>query len=86
MTLALLVSLCTALLSSWPGASDGAPDVRELRGLAKRWEEARETLHVPGLAVVVVRDGEVVLLETLGQRDARAARRGRGRPPPCRHG
>lgn len=69
MTLALLVSLCTAPFSFWPAAGSLAPEGTELRGLAERWDEARQTLHVPGLAVVVVRGGEVVLLETFGQRD-----------------
>ena len=47
-------------------ASDAAP---ELAGLRDRWLSAMEELGVPGMAVVVVRDGQVILRETLGIRD-----------------
>ena len=37
--------------------------------LVQRWEEAAETLRVPGLAVLILRDSEVVLRKTMGIRD-----------------
>ena len=82
MSAALLLSLPLALgqpsagplepvaTASSSGVDSGSPDdVPELAGLRERWEEVRQALRVPGLAVVVVRDDEVVLLECFGERD-----------------
>src|SRR5262249_23064921 len=42
----------------------------ELRGeLRKILEEQRQKLHIPGLALVVVKDDKVTVLETMGLRD-----------------
>ncbi len=43
-------------------------------GLPARWEQAMADLHVPGLAVTIVLDDEVVLLEGWGERDVETHR------------
>jgi len=59
---------------------DGAPaDPRlradpDLEGLPERWEGAMRALHVPGLAVAVVRDGKVSHMQTFGVRDLDAGK------------
>lgn len=45
------------------------PVPEKLVGLRERWQSAMTDLDVPGLAVVVVRDGKVIYTETLGVRD-----------------
>lgn len=50
--------------SSWPAATDS---------LAPRWERAMQDLHIPGMAVVAVRDTGIVRLWTLGLRDVEHA-------------
>src|SRR5688572_12309752 len=54
------------LLGSAAAAEPADP---ALRGLHERWAGAMKTLRVPGMAVVVVRGDEVVLLDALGVRD-----------------
>lgn len=45
---------------AWSSAADSLP---------ARWERAMRDLRIPGMAVVVVRDTGIVLIETLGYRD-----------------
>jgi CubicO group peptidase (beta-lactamase class C family) len=45
---------------AWSGAADS---------LAAPWERVMRDLHVPGMAVVIVRDTGIVRIETLGYRD-----------------
>jgi CubicO group peptidase (beta-lactamase class C family) len=47
-------------------------DVPELADLTERWAQAAEAFHVPGYAVAVVKDGEVMAMEGFGQRDVEA--------------
>jgi CubicO group peptidase (beta-lactamase class C family) len=65
-----LRALGTALLLSWfaapAGAAEGPFDPRAVDALAKH---ALQTWHVPGVAVAIVRDGEVVYLKGHGVRD-----------------
>lgn len=56
-------------------AADRSPRItppKELADLPARWKQAMKDLHIPGMAVVVVKDGKVVMLETLGVRDPRS--------------
>ncbi len=46
-----------------------AIDKKGQRELRERWTEAMRSLRIPGLAVVVVRGDEVILLETIGIRN-----------------
>jgi len=67
-----LVTVCshTALASpDTEGTPDIGTDAAKLAKLSKRWREAMKKLDVPGMAVVVVRDGRVIFQETLGERD-----------------
>ncbi len=50
-------------------AEPGIDDVPELAGLGKRWTAALETLDVPGFAIAVVKDGEVLALDGFGVRN-----------------
>lgn len=71
MTFLALAPLALSLSAAAPQKSraEAPQPLPEFAALVERWEEVRETLHVPGLAVVVVRDDEIVLLETFGVRD-----------------
>ncbi len=72
MRMILYPSLLLTLLvrASASGGTPEAPGVpQELVGLRERWESTMKDLDVPGLAVVVVRDGKVLYTETLGERD-----------------
>ncbi len=65
-----------ALASSLPAApqepaSTNAdfPKAMELEGLLEEWTPVFESVQLPGLSFVVVRDGEIVHLDTYGVRD-----------------
>lgn len=49
--------------------SGSKPIPGELAGLRDRWQAALDEFSVPGLAVVVVRDDQVIYLDTFGFRD-----------------
>ncbi len=61
------------LLACLPVAASGLPD--RLQGLDAEVERVRKTFDVPGIAVAIVKDGEVVLARGYGVRQA-------GRPEP----
>lgn len=46
-----------------------SPVANSLDDLSRHWLETMEALHIPGLAVAVIHDDKVILLETLGARD-----------------
>ena len=71
MLTGLLLALSTNLTAPLPSAAaaGGTVEHPDLAGLTERWAEAAEQFGVPGFAVVVVQDGEVVLNTTWGQRD-----------------
>ncbi len=50
-------------------ASGGKPIPAELAGLRERWSAAMEEFAVPGMAVVVTRDDQIIYLDTFGYRD-----------------
>jgi CubicO group peptidase (beta-lactamase class C family) len=47
------------------------PYKKEIKELNKYYEDAREDWEVPGLAVGIIKDGEVILAEGYGQQDVR---------------
>ncbi|MDX2198939.1 MAG: serine hydrolase [Phycisphaerae bacterium] len=49
--------------------SGAKPIPKELAGLRDRWVAAMDEFFVPGFAVVVVRDDEVIYIDTFGYRD-----------------
>lgn len=49
--------------------SGGKPIPAELSGLHDRWQAALDEFSVPGFAVVVTRDDQVIYLDTFGYRD-----------------
>lgn len=50
-------------------ADDPTPLDQRLEAMVQKLDERRAELHIPGLAIAVVKDGEVVLARGLGQRD-----------------
>lgn len=50
-------------------ASGSRPVPKELEGLRERWIGAMDEFCVPGMAVVVIRNDEVIYLDTFGFRD-----------------
>lgn len=50
-------------------AAGGKPVPKEFEGLRDRWQPLLDEFCVPGLAIVVVRDDEVIYLDTFGYRD-----------------
>ena len=63
---ALLVACLLAVVPAGAVSQTGP-----LRGLDRYIEEAREEWNIPGLAIAVVKDGEVVYAEGFGVRDVR---------------
>lgn len=66
-------SLIFLVLSAWPaGVFAEPPTIREspiFKDFASRWEDALTSVGAPGFAVVVVKDGEIILLDAMGVRD-----------------
>jgi len=50
-------------------AADATPLAERLQRLGERIEDKREELHIPGCALVVVKDGEVIFSRGFGRRD-----------------
>src|SRR5687768_2637829 len=61
------------LASAVACAADAPPidSVPELAGFSERWNNAMESLGVPGFSVAVVKDGQVLAVEGFGKRDLR---------------
>ena len=70
----MLVAGCliATVASGWAPAAPGPeePTVpKELRGYRKRLIEVMKGLRVPGIAVAVVKDGKIIYLDAVGERD-----------------
>lgn len=63
------LSALTIIGLAAPSTHAADPVPKEFEGLRERWESAMKDLDVPGMAVVVVKDGKIVFTETLGVRD-----------------
>src|SRR5688572_27801128 len=64
LPLCLLLLVLTRVAAAQTAATDP-----KLAGLREAWQSAIKEMDIPGAAVVVVREGKVVLLETIGVRD-----------------
>ena len=69
MKLRLTVLVCVvAFMISRAVAQTVEPDPK-LAGLRESWLSAIAELDIPGAAVVVVKDGKVILVESMGMRE-----------------
>ncbi|MGE3180631.1 MAG: serine hydrolase domain-containing protein [Phycisphaerae bacterium] len=69
---ACLLTICAmiAFAGETTSRESGAkPIPKEFSGLRDRWESAMKDLLTPGMAVVVVKNDEVIYLDTFGERD-----------------
>ncbi|MEM7204825.1 MAG: serine hydrolase [Planctomycetota bacterium] len=64
--------LCLSLFTAGAWAQESASPAPDFEALAERWQAAMADLRVPGLAVVVVRNDEVIYRGTFGIRNADA--------------
>lgn len=79
LTFAVLLSL---IVSHVAHAAEPAPVLSaEWQPLHDRWQAAMKELNIPGLAIVAVRGGDVVLLDTLGVCDPAGRQRVEPRSP-----
>ncbi len=65
-------SFIACVASGWAPAAPGSDDPsvpKELRGYRKRLIEVMKGLRVPGIAVAVVRDGKIIYVDSVGERD-----------------
>lgn len=63
----------TALIVFWSSLTYSQPAVQpDLAGLTQAVEKARQDMKIPGFALAVVKDGNVVLAKGFGQRDVEA--------------
>ena len=63
------VLVCLLSLLCSPAHAQGVEPDPKLAGLREAWRSAIAEIDIPGAAVVVVKDGKVVLLESMGVRD-----------------
>lgn len=64
-----LIAATSALPVPAPAQERDFPQAMEVEGLVQDWAPAFETAQLPGMAFVVVRDGELAHLETWGVRN-----------------
>ncbi len=69
LSASLVAAFALALPATANDADLGIDDVDALAGMRQRWLGAMDSLHIPGAAIAVIRDGELVALEGLGVRD-----------------
>ncbi|MCB9845853.1 MAG: serine hydrolase [Phycisphaeraceae bacterium] len=65
-------ALCVAPTFSAPALCDDLTMAERMAWLERRLDEERVEQHIPGMAIVVVKDGQIVLAKGFGQRDIEA--------------
>ena len=68
LTLALVASILTGCTTPTAPPTTGSLEQR-LERLVQQLEEQRQTLHIPGMAIAVVKDDEVILAQGFGVAD-----------------
>lgn len=76
----VFAGLCGAVSTLLPVAAVAAKEPPRIadspifKDFGPRWEKALKTVGAPGFAVVVVKDGEVILLDAMGVRDVESGK------------
>ena len=73
LTIAVVFSCANAATSLWAQEDNARPQTDDLKArladLEEKLEEQRLKLHIPGLAIAIVKDDKVILSKGFGQSD-----------------